>query len=434
MARKRLLTFSSDGRWRKQIHGTMRYFGRGKSKDDLRSYKEAERRYLDFLAQLERTAPIEVPTNQVTVADAAEAYLQYLHDRVEVAANQSPKNAEQPKPDTSSFGGDDPQEREGLSATSWFRSSTSINLFVAHFPADKLINAVSALDLDSFRRAIESRRNKLAPKKSISNATVKSHVCNVAHFLGWCYRRELIDRLPRNLCEFTAVRIPPPVVRTFALEELRALWSAASSRTRLYMALGLNCGFGQGDIASLKVHEWDRAAGTITHCRSKTGIEGKYPLWPITAELLRKHAVQGGRPEDLLLVGDKGAPLVHARLVNGKLKRTDAVRSAFARVQRSTGINGHRGFYSLRKTAASTIETINALVTSMFLAHSSREMKRHYALPNREALDAAVLELGKKLGIEGWPIHEGTCEATDLRRSSCHEETGQKAGQSGSAS
>jgi len=271
--------------WRKQIHGTMRYFGRGKSKDDLRSYKEAERRYLDFLAQLERTAPIEVPTNQVTVADAAEAYLQYLHDRVEVAANQSPKNAEQPKPDTSSFGGDDPQEREGLSATSWFRSSTSINLFVAHFPADKLINAVSALDLDSFRRAIESRRNKLAPKKSIS-----------------------------------------------------------------------------------------------------------------------------------------------------KLKRTDAVRSAFARVQRSTGINGHRGFYSLRKTAASTIETINALVTSMFLAHSSREMKRHYALPNREALDAAVLELGKKLGIEGWPIHEGTCEATDLRRSSCHEETGQKAGQSGSAS
>ena len=65
-------------------------------------------------------------------------------------------------------------------------------------------------------------------------------------------------------------------------------------------------------------------------------------------------------------------------------------------MEEATGINGHRGFYTLRKTAASEIERINPWVTGMFLAHSRREMKKHYAMPHWDALDAALAEMGRR--------------------------------------
>jgi hypothetical protein len=36
------------------------------------------------------------------------------------------------------------------------------------------------------------------------------------------------------------------------------------------------------------------------------------------------------------------------------------------------------------------------------IAHSPKEMKRHYALRNWDALHAAIEEMGRRLGIESW--------------------------------
>ena len=65
-----------------------------------------------------------------------------------------------------------------------------------------------------------------------------------------------------------------------------------------------------------------------------------------------------------------------------------------SRLQQATDINAGRSFYTLRKTAASEIEKIDPFVTSMFLAHSPREMKRHCAMKNWAALDSAIDRLG----------------------------------------
>ena len=72
----------------------------------------------------------------------------------------------------------------------------------------------------------------------------------------------------------------------------------------------------------------------------------------------------------------------------------------FYRVQRKTGINEGRSFYSLRKTGATLIERINPAVTEMYLGHAERGMKKNYAERDWEALGRALMEMGEMLGLE----------------------------------
>jgi hypothetical protein len=62
----------------------------------------------------------------------------------------------------------------------------------------------------------------------------------------------------------------------------------------------------------------------------------------------------------------------------------------------------------LRKTAATVVEEINPLVTGMFLAHSPREMKKHYAVPHWAALAEAIGEMGRRLGVDKWVVEDGS--------------------------
>lgn len=66
-----------------------------------------------------------------------------------------------------------------------------------------------------------------------------------------------------------------------------------------------------------------------------------------------------------------------------------------------------RGFYALRKTAASEIERIDPMATEMFLGHSQRGLIKHYAERNWLRLDEAIMELFKIMGyLLGVSDHE----------------------------
>jgi hypothetical protein len=66
----------------------------------------------------------------------------------------------------------------------------------------------------------------------------------------------------------------------------------------------------------------------------------------------------------------------------------------FEKLRKKAGLESGKGFYTMRKTAATEIERIDPIVTEMFLGHVERGMKRHYAERNWDRLDAAVMELG----------------------------------------
>ncbi len=77
----------------------------------------------------------------------------------------------------------------------------------------------------------------------------------------------------------------------------------------------------------------------------------------------------------------------------------------------SDRINGQRGFYCLRKTAATEIEKITPpppLVTETFLAHAERGMKRHHAERHFELLDEALVRMETLVGNGPPPVHELT--------------------------
>ena len=64
---------------------------------------------------------------------------------------------------------------------------------------------------------------------------------------------------------------------------------------------------------------------------------------------------------------------------------------------RKVGVNGGRGFSSLRDTGATMIKEIDPAVTEMYLAHSEPGMKKHYAHRDWARLERAIWEMGERV-------------------------------------
>ena len=363
---KRVLTYSSDGRWRKQISGRVHYFGRGKSKLDSKSYREAEERYFEFLAERESAKGIQKPISDLTLGDFGEKFLEGEFARY---------------------------ERREISAARFEKLRISVSDFVGFLGSDRPLVCVCEMDLHDYRNRTLALPVSTATNKQISVWTAKSRLDIIKLLIRWGYRHALIDRLPRNLNDFSKVRLPPPTIATFSSDELASLYEAADERMRTWILLACNCGFGQADLANLRISELDLDAGRIIRDRTKTGVPTRFQLWPLTIAMLKKTGRWQGEPEDRVFLTCRGNPLVHERFEKDKMKKSDAVRSAFSRLTKQLEINGGRGFYTIRKTAASEIEKIDPAVTEMFLGHSEHGLKRFYAERNWNRLDTALRKL-----------------------------------------
>lgn len=67
--------------------------------------------------------------------------------------------------------------------------------------------------------------------------------------------------------------------RTFTPEEVHAILNVASPNMKAALLLGLNCGYGSGDIAGLPLAALDLVAGWAEFPRSKTAVKRRCPLW-----------------------------------------------------------------------------------------------------------------------------------------------------------
>jgi len=363
MPAKRVLTKSTDMRWRKQIDGKMRYFGSVNPKSVNKSYKDAELRYFNFLAEREVKLPVEIKVAKLTVEDFGEKYLQSCFTRYE----------------------------RGEICAAWFEKvRISVCHFIEYLQTDLSLTKLNEMHLDDYRNYTLSLPISAATDRSISPWTAKSRLDIVKLMIKWGYQMALIETLPRNLDQYSRITIPEPTVNRFSREEINLLYTAASERTKMFMLLGLNCGMGQADISDLRIREVDIEQERIVRKRTKTAVHSEFKLWPLTVEMLKKHGNLDGKSNDRVFLSKSGHPLVREYFVDDKFKRTDAIRSAFFRLMKKTKLPNHRGFYSLRKTAASEIEAIDPAVTEMFLGHSEKGMKRHYAERDWARLDAAT--------------------------------------------
>ena len=264
----------------------------------------------------------------------------------------------------------------------------------------KLADIVTAEFLGEYRGKL---LGQLAKGKA-SAVSVKHILRTVKACFKWAYKHEKLDQLPRVLDDYAKVALPQPTPTFYTVEEVKALFNAASPRTQVYILLGLNLGYTQADIASMEHDTIDWATGIVTRPRHKTGQPQQGKLWPITVKLL-KQEMTDPRKSKLVLLGENGNPLI-VDTVNekGNPIRVDAIRLAFNRVKVKLEIkNDSRGFAIFRKTSANNIAQANQNaphLVDLFLGHTQKTMAKHYANQHFDLLFTETDKLASLYGFQ----------------------------------
>ena len=256
-----------------------------------------------------------------------------------------------------------------------------------------------------------ARPRSQATGRKISAVTAKAMVATARMLFYW-----LADtgkwQAPGRLTNIFAVdvrKIMSPSERkkaaggvdVFSVDDLAKLWANANEQGRLYIALGLNCGFAQAEIATLT--DWEvKLAETpprIERHRRKTEVFGSWPLWDETADLLaRRMAMTPDNEEHLALLTRNGQPLVHFTAKKG---RSDSIAMAWAKLLKKTPEAAQLPFKYLRKTGADMVRRIAGKeISEVHLAHSDGSV---YTNADFEKLADAVMKAREQLA----PIFEG---------------------------
>jgi hypothetical protein len=225
------------------------------------------------------------------------------------------------------------------------------------------------------------------------------------HFLRWLNRSPAFAwRRPEDF-ELARVQIPRSPqekaaavrnaqVQTYSLDELRLLWVYANSFQRVLMLLGLNCGFGRAELASLETadvilgrkHPHEQQVGChstaednwIFRVRHKSGVYGEWKLWPETAAaidwwLRQRATITVAEGVTTLLVTRKGhrydAPTkgnhMNFQIPNNWFSLADRIRKDHPTFRRLS-------FNKLRKTAGDMIRAeAGGEVAAVFLCHGT---------------------------------------------------------------
>jgi integrase len=234
-----------------------------------------------------------------------------------------------------------------------------------------------------------------------SAETKKKRLRHAQGFLAWL-DENLGILAPRNLRNRKIkFRVSVKAIETMTLDEVRTLVSSAPGQLKLHLILMLNCGYSQQDISDLRRDEIDLPAGRIIRKRSKTSDEPNVPtvnykLWKSTLALLKQYLEPEG---DLALRTRSGTSWVTKEIKNGKLVRSDNIKSNYVHLMRKTKIR--RPIKLLRKTSATMLETNSdhSHYVGLFLGHAPSSMaERHYVDKSQERFDLAVEWLGQQFG------------------------------------
>jgi integrase len=301
-------------RWAKKIRGKLHYFGPWDDPDG------ALRKYLDQKDDLHAGRTPRVTGDGLTVRDLLNRFLTTKRHLV------------------------DTKEITQRTFADYFATCKRIG------DAFGLARLVDDLACDDF----EALRTKLA--KTWGPATLGNEIQRVRVVFKYAYDAGLIDKpmrygpgFKRPSKKTLRKHRQSQGLRMFEAHEIQALLAKASTTLKAMILLAINCGFGNGDCATLPQTALDLETGWVTFPRPKTAIERRCPLWPGTIAALREALAKRPEPKD-----EADAGLVFITKYGGPWAAKKGIDSAITKETRklldALGIDGHRNFYALRHT------------------------------------------------------------------------------------
>ena len=229
------------------------------------------------------------------------------------------------------------------------------------------MQAVEDLGPDDFSRLMKSRLVNKAPSEQAS------FVIYIRALFTFAFNDE--QRLIPEPVLFGLAFRPPKLARrhkgdneegrSFRADQIREIISYTDGAIRAMILLGINCGFGNNDCATLTFHNLDLDGGWHSHPRPKTGAERRCPLWAETVAAIRDSIKIRPKPadvshSDLVFITKYGHPYVRPSdralksFAAGRLDHlewTDGLRATMTYNLKLLGMK-RKGlsFYSLRHT------------------------------------------------------------------------------------
>lgn len=175
--------------------------------------------------------------------------------------------------------------------------------------------------------------------------------------------------------------------RMLEAADLRRLIRLAGVPMRAMILLGVNCGFGQSDLAALPLSAIDLGGKVIDYPRPKTAIARRCPLWPETVKAIREVISQRPEPVNeadggLLFLTRFGRRWVRAREREGGAAAVpiDSIGLEFHKLLVESGLKRKGlGFYALRhvfRTVADEVKDQPAV--NHIMGHADGSMASHY--------------------------------------------------------
>jgi integrase len=288
-----------------------------------------------------------------------------------------------------------------LSPASFRDYYDTCELLINQFGKERLVSDLRPDDFRTFRAKLAERLGVVSLKNEINR------VCIVFNF---AFDNSLIDKpvsygqsFERPSAKSLRQDRNEAGPKLFTAEEVRRLlgcppWApTANAQLRAMILLGINCGFGNTDVATLPQSAVNLETGWVDFPRPKTAIQRRVPLWPETVEALKLGLAARPRPKNLeddrlCFVTREGYRFVRVQLRKQAEAEApspqphvpiDNLTHRFGKLLRAMDIGGRSrrrlGFYSLRhcfETYAG--ESRDQVAVDAIMGHVDSSMAANY--------------------------------------------------------
>lgn len=313
-------------RWAKKIRQKLHYFGPW---DDPQGSLE---RYLAVKDQLHAGLPIgkstsatkpkayQTATDGLTINKLCAEFLQFKKSRIPTGE---------------------------LSERTYADYKNTCKIVEAFFGGEWIVESLTPGDFERLRSHLAEGRGLIALRNQIRHVRILFNYCENEDKIGdkrirlgkgFTVSQKAIDRANENA-----------ECRMFEVDELRKIVDTSRPPLKTMILLGINCAYGNTDIAKLTVGHIDFETGFVDFRRPKNNNKRRCKLWKQTLDALREIIPKDAKKSDLVFVTNHGNPYVRFNGESGT--SIDQVAAHFRRLLEKLKLKAdNKNFYGLRHT------------------------------------------------------------------------------------